>query len=234
MGLNLLILAVDTSTTSGSIALVDSGMVLAGKDEPNVRAHAQWLMPAIDALFNTVDHAIEDVGLFAIGVGPGSFTGLRIGVSTVKGLAWSLNKPVAGVSTLRALAMNIRTPGTLLCPVLDARKKELYAALYRVVGDGGAVEELLSDRAIAPKALYADIAQRAKDEEVLFLGTGLDRYRRDIEENVEMAGFALEADWRIRAVNIAALAALEGARHMEAPMLVPLYKRSSEAELKRF
>ena len=227
------ILAIDTSTTSGSIALVDSGELLASRDEPYVKAHAKWLMPAIDTLFSSINQTIEDVDVFAIGVGPGSFTGLRIGVSTVKGLAWSLGKPVVGVSTLKALAMNINTDGALICPVLDARKKELYAALYRVDGEGSIVEELISDRAIAPKKLYGELAGRTQGESVLFLGSGLNAYKDDIEENVDCAIFAPEDNWRIRAENIARLAALDGAHMMDATELVPLYKRKSEAEVKQ-
>lgn len=228
----MLILALDTSTTSGSIALTRSGEVLAKVDESKVKAHAEWLMCAIDQLFSTVDETIGDVDLFAIGVGPGSFTGLRIGVSTIKGLAWSLDKPVVGVSTLRALAMNITAPGTLLCPVLDARKKELYAALYRVGGDKGELLELLSDSAIAPKSLYDKISGISKGEEVLFLGSGLEKYAEDIERQVERATFAPEDSWLIRAVNIAKLATLEGAKRGSPQALVPLYRRRSEAELK--
>lgn len=228
----MLILALDTSTTSGSIALTRAGKVLAIVDESRVKAHAKWLMPAIDQLFSAVEETIEEVDLFAIGVGPGSFTGLRIGVSTVKGLAWSLGKPVVGVSTLRALAMNIKPPGIIICPVLDARKKELYAALYRAGGDKGELTELLSDSAIAPDALYSKIAEISGTGEVIFLGTGLDQYKEDIETNVERATFAPEEDWLIRAINIAALATLEGAKRLEAGALVPLYRRRSEAELK--
>lgn len=230
----MLILAIDTSTTSGSIALTHEGRLLAEMSEDNVEAHARWLMPAIDKLFSLVEQMIEDVDLFAITVGPGSFTGLRIGVSTVKGLAWSLGKPVVGVSSLRALAMNA-APNTLLCPVLDARKKELYAALYRVEGEKGEFEELLKDSAIAPDALYSQIGEilaRSVDESVLFLGPGLDKYKDDIERNVKMASFAPESDWRIKAENIAHLALREGAVRIEPAELVPLYKRRSEAERK--
>lgn len=226
------ILAIDTSTTSGSIALVRSGRVLANICEANVPAHAQWLMCAMDELFSTIEATIEDVDRFAITVGPGSFTGLRIGVSTVKGLAWSLGKPVVGVSTLRALVMNITGQRALLCPVLDARKKELYAALYRVDEEGRISKELIHDMAIAPADLYDKIAGLSFDESVLFLGSGLEKYKSDIEKNVINSKIAPEDLWQIRAVNIAKLAALDGAETMEPGALVPLYKRRPEAELK--
>ncbi len=225
------ILAVDTSTTSGSIALTDEATLVAQKSEPFVEAHAKWLMRSIDELFSTIDLTIEDVDLFAIGVGPGSFTGLRIGVSTVKGLAWSLDKPVVGVSTLRALAMNITENGALICPVLDARKKELYTALYRADA-GGVLEEVMGDRAMAPAALYEEIAGFAGEESPVFLGSGLEEYREKIESSVKGAKFAPQDLWRIKAVNIAILATLDDAKMIKAFELAPLYKRRSEAEIK--
>lgn len=226
----LLILAVDTSTTSGSIALTNSGKLVAQMSEPKVEAHAKWLMRAIDELFSTIEFTIEDVDLFAIANGPGSFTGLRIGVSTVKGLAWSLDKPVVGVSTLRALAMNITEAGALICPVLDARKKELYTALYRSNG-GGVLEEVMGDRAIAPAVLFAEIKGLSGDDSPVFLGTGLEAYKEKIETSVKGAKIAPDELWRIKAVNIAALSTLSGAKSIKAIELAPLYKRRSEAEI---
>lgn len=226
----MLILAVDTSTTSGSIALTDDCELVAEMSEPVVEAHAKWLMRAIDELFSAIEPTIEDVDLFAIGVGPGSFTGLRIGVSTVKGLAWSLDKPVVGVSTLRALAMNITEVGALICPVLDARKKELYAALYRSKAEAE-TEVVMGDRAMAPAVLFDEIAGLLGDKSPIFLGTGLNEYRDSIESSVKGAKFAPEELWRIKAANIAILATLDGTKPTKANELAPLYKRRSEAEI---
>jgi tRNA threonylcarbamoyladenosine biosynthesis protein TsaB len=226
----LLILAVDTSTTSGSIALTNEGTLVAEMSEPKVEAHAKWLMRSIDELFSTIEPTIEDVDLFAIANGPGSFTGLRIGVSTIKALAWSLDRPVVGVSTLSALAMNITEVGALICPVLDARKKELYTALYRISVAGG-LEEVMADRAIAPEKLFAEIDRLSGGESPIFLGLGLEAYKEQIESSVKGAVFAPEELWRIKAVNVARLATGERAKEVEASELAPLYKRRSEAEI---
>lgn len=228
------ILAIDTSTTSGSIALVDSGKVIKTKEEKYVEAHAKWLMRAVEALFYEAGRSIDEIDLIAIAVGPGSFTGLRIGVSTVKGLAWASNKPIVGVSTLRALAMNIRERPALICPVLDARKKQVYAALYRASAANGDFEEVMGDRAITPALLCEEIAQRSagKGEAPVFLGGGLNEYREIIVSGVPKAEFAPQDEWLIRAVNIALLVELGNAEPISAHNLVPLYRRRSEAEIK--
>lgn len=228
------ILAIDTSTTSGSIALVESGKVIVKKDEERVEAHAKWLMGAIEVLFEEAGTTIKDIDIIAIGTGPGSFTGLRIGVSTVKGLSWALGKPTYGVSTLRALAMNVTGPA-LICPVLDARKKQVYAALYRVNSSSNEanddLEEVMGDQAISVAGLCEEIERRGKGEAPVFLGTGLEQYKDSLLSSVEGAKFAPKEDWRIRAVNIALIAERDGSEPIPPESLVPLYRRKSEAEI---
>src|SRR4030042_1800262 len=142
----MLILAVETSTSAGSLALMDAP--LAGKDSEaegkclaehtlNLPGtHSEKLMPAIDNLLREASLSLREIGGIALALGPGSFTALRIGVSTVKGLAYALRVPVVGVPTLDALAQNVRFAPFPVCPVLDARKKEVYAALFRGEGEG--------------------------------------------------------------------------------------------------
>ncbi|MEK7828599.1 MAG: tRNA (adenosine(37)-N6)-threonylcarbamoyltransferase complex dimerization subunit type 1 TsaB, partial [Deltaproteobacteria bacterium] len=101
------ILAIDTSTASGSIALLDDDQIIAELTTCTQKTHVERLLPLIKILLSSINTKIEDVDGFALTIGPGSFTGLRIGLAAIKGLAWSLNKPVVGVSTLEALAMNI-------------------------------------------------------------------------------------------------------------------------------
>ena len=102
------LLSVDTSSSSGSIALVDGGSLVSLWNSGDVGRHAEWLLPSIDAMLKSSGMTVRDIDRFAVATGPGSFTGLRIGVSVIKGLAWSLGKPVCGVSTLKALALNLR------------------------------------------------------------------------------------------------------------------------------
>ena len=225
-----MILAIATSTTSGSVALVDSCKVIAATQKAHVEAHAKWLMGSIDALLSDADITLTDIELIAIGTGPGSFTGLRIGVSTVKGLSWALSKPIVGVSTLRALALNVKGPA-LICPVLDARKKQVYTALYRNNGTDGTLEEVMEDVSLTPVRLCEEIEKLSKGEAPVFLGSGLNVYMDVITEGVPGAGFAPKDDWLIRAENIALIAAGVNAETIPAEALVPLYRRRSEAEI---
>ena len=125
------ILALDTATQSCSVAIIDNGSLLAELTRLNRRTHSRHLMDLIDMVCQMSDLKIGDVDGFAVTIGPGSFTGLRIGISTIKGLAFPLNKPVVGVSSLDALAWQCAQSAYLICPLLDARKKEVYACRYR-------------------------------------------------------------------------------------------------------
>ncbi|MEE9614882.1 MAG: tRNA (adenosine(37)-N6)-threonylcarbamoyltransferase complex dimerization subunit type 1 TsaB [Thermodesulfobacteriota bacterium] len=246
------VLALDTSSTSGSMAVVRDGIVEAETNIEHVGTHGVWLMGALDALMKDAGLSLRDIDLFALSVGPGSFTGLRIGVSTVKGLAWALGKgkkgkkggkEVAGVSTLDALSMNAPSDGSLVCPLLDARKGEIYAALYRpgngskdAGGEGGeggwGMETLLPGCALKPEELIEQLLKFGPGP-VTFLGGGLKPYSGYIRDSIKDAVFAPEELWRVRAVNVASLA-LEGfGERMSPEALSPLYLRKSEAELKK-
>ena len=233
--LYVLILAVDTSTTSGSMALVEDGRLVSEWTVGDVGTHADWLMRNIGRMLEGSSVTPEALDVLAVASGPGSFTGLRIGVSTVKGLAWALGKKVVGVSTLKALAMNLLYANGPVCPVLDARKKEVYAALYRPSGDG--FEVLLPERAIQPAKLLDEIEELFRAGElsapVYFTGTGLTVYGKAVTERLSEARLAPEPLWHIRASSVARLA-LEAAASgaVEPSALSPVYLRKSEAELK--
>lgn len=222
------ILAFDTSSISGSVALMDGARLLAEWNTGGVGTHSNWLMPAIEGLIGSAGVRLADIGLFAVDNGPGSFTGLRIGISTVKGLAWAMNKKVVGVSTLEALALNLRYSRMPVCPVLDARKGEVYAALYRSTGDG--MEAVMKDCALSPAALFERL--REVQGPVVFLGNGLTVYSEEIRKNVKDAVVALPALWSMRACNIASLAFERAANAVSPLKLAPLYLRKSEAEIK--
>jgi tRNA threonylcarbamoyladenosine biosynthesis protein TsaB len=224
------ILAFDTSSTSGSIALLDDGRLIGECTAGDVGTHADWLMPAVDALLKSSSARINEIDLFAAGVGPGSFTGLRVGISAVKGLAWSLKKNVAGVSTLKALALNLRYSGPLVCSVLDARKGEIYAALYGFSGDKPDI--LLEESALPPDKLFRSLQTKANGRQIVFLGSGLKAYSGAIKGAFKDAVFAPEPLWHVRASNIAILASEDGARNVAPEVLSPVYLRKSEVELK--
>jgi tRNA threonylcarbamoyladenosine biosynthesis protein TsaB len=228
---------------------VKDGRLVAELTSGDVGTHSNWLMPNISALLAGVNVDPGEVDYIALTNGPGSFTGLRIGVSVVKGLAWVLGKKVIRVSTLEALAYNLRYCSTLVCPVLDARKNEVYAALYRFTGDnGGKAEAVMEDSALSPERLIerlngiADSSGHAMPAghavPVIFTGNGLDRYRDLFVDRVKGALFAQPPLWHVRASNVAEIAfeavktGEETVAVIEPAVLKPLYLRKSEAELK--
>lgn len=188
-----------------------------------------WLLPSIEALLERASLKISELDLFAVTVGPGSFTGLRIGISTVKGLAWPLGKKVIGISSLAALSMNIPYSSKTVCPVLDARKGEVYAALYET--SSGSPRVVLDEAAMTIAALCKEIKDRGLEGSVVFLGAGLDVYSKEIAERLPQAVLARGLG-AIRASTVGALA-FERAGEAKGPhLLSPVYLRKSEAEIK--
>ncbi len=230
-----MILAIDTSSSSGSIALLDAeGRLLAERTVGSAGPHARWLLGGIASLLR--DHGLTtgDIERYALAIGPGSFTGLRIGVSTIKGLAWSAGRPVTPVCTLRALAMNAPYPGGLVCPILDARKSEVYAAVFASSGAG--LRPVMEPSALRPGGLVERIEAARREAPfsegpVLFLGTGLGVYGDFFEKACAGALLAPEPLWHIGAANIALLALEQGAPAKDPIEIAPLYLRKSEAEL---
>ena len=162
------ILGVDTSTPIGSVGLINGERFIAEHTLSIVKAHSSRLMPAIDQILKWADLTVNDLDACAIGIGPGSFTGIRIGVGTIKSLCYALKKPIIGVSTLEAIAYNLRYTDRLICPILDARKDEVYGAVFR----GGQNLLRKSDDLCAPiESLLNQINDAA-----IFVGDGLQRY----------------------------------------------------------
>lgn len=186
-------------------------------------------MPSIEALLDRASQKLSEIDLFAVTVGPGSFTGLRIGISTIKGLAWPLGKKTVGVPTLAALAMNLPYSSKAVCPVLDARKGEVYAALYDTAS--GSPRALLDDAALKVEALCDEIKNRHLEGSVVFLGTGLDVYSKEIRERLPEAAFASGLS-SIRASVVGAIAYAGAGEANEPMVLSPVYLRKSEAEIK--
>jgi len=134
------ILNIETSTSICSVALAEKGEVIAYKENPDERSHASQLTPFIEEVLSVADVEPGYLEAIAVSKGPGSYTGLRIGISTAKGMAWALDKPLIGIDTLQCLAAGFKAtyPGllspknTLLCPMIDARRMEVYTALYNI------------------------------------------------------------------------------------------------------
>lgn len=224
--MNVLTLAVDTSSLSGSVALLEDGSCLAEDTCVNAGLHAKWLLPSIDGLLKVVGTQIEKIDIFALTIGPGAFTGLRIGISTVKGLARALGKEVSGVSTLAALAMNFKETGMMVCPVLDARKGEVYAAVYSFTD--GRISCLMKDASFTPAALISRVRDIAGGP-VQFVGGGAALYAEIIKKDLKSAEIAPIDASVVRASNVGLLAYGGDEIIRGAPTLItPVYLRNSD------
>jgi tRNA threonylcarbamoyladenosine biosynthesis protein TsaB len=215
-------LALETSTLAGGVALVDGERVI-GEYLLDVRVtHSERLMPAIDRLLTDAGWTVADLDGLAVAVGPGSFTGLRIGLSTAKGLAWARGIPLAAVPTLDAMAASLPFSGWPVCPVLDARKGEVYCSLYR--WDGMAMSRQWDYLALAPDELAARLG-----EPTVLLGDGaagvVSRHVRLAPPHRRLPSAA--------AVAVLGLARFRAGETVSAAELSPLYLRPSQAELKR-
>jgi len=226
----LKILSIDTSSSSGSIALLEDRTVLSEWSVKETGTHSNWLHDAIKSHLESAGCPVSSIDLFAIDVGPGSFTGLRIGISTIKGLAWPLGRKVVGVSTLAALSMNAPYSSKMVCPLLDARKGEVYAALYDM--STGAPRLVLAEAAMKPEALVKEITGRNLSDDVLVLGAGISAYAELFAESLPGAALAPPHLWQIRASNVGLLAFDMLHQAVTPGELSPVYLRKSEAELK--
>ncbi len=181
------VLGIDTSTTFGSIGLIEEGRVVAECLLDAPITHSERLLTAIEGILQQSRRAVWEVDGWAVSLGPGSFTGLRIGLSTAKGLAYATGKPILGIPTLDALASQVGPTPYLVCPMLDARKKEVYTALYRY-DESDKLCRLSAYQAVKPKALVADM-----DEKTIFLGEGARTYRRELQEGMSLRAIFLPA-----------------------------------------
>ena len=222
-------LAIDTATRSAGVALLEDENILA---EYYVRlrlTHSDSVLPAIEAILSASGLGISDVELFALTHGPGSFTGLRVGAGIVKGLALSTGGVIVGVSTLDALAQNLAFASCLVCPILDAKKGQIYTALYRPA-EKGRLEKIESDQAVDPAVFLSKI-----EGPVIFLGDGVPVYGSLIRELLPSKAFFAPANLQYIRPSAVALLGLEKYRRGEIVDLmtfVPRYIRRSEAEIK--
>lgn len=168
----MLVLGIDTSAIVCSVGLLSDETCLVSRTVSDGLTHSETLLPLIKELLSDGKVGLSELDGISISHGPGSFTGLRIGISAVKGLAISQNIPCIGVSTLEALAMNaIACEGAVLCPVMDARRGEFYNALFRV--ENGKLIRLSEDRAISGECLSEELKTF---DQVLILGDGAGKF----------------------------------------------------------
>jgi tRNA threonylcarbamoyladenosine biosynthesis protein TsaB len=225
-----LILAIESATPCGSVALVDGGVVVRETFLPPGRQASGTLGSAIEGLFPQGGPSPRGVACVAVSAGPGSFTGLRVGMSAAKGLCLGWGVPIVLVPTLAALASRFRGTGRTICPVLDARKKEVYAAFFR--WEGGTLSRLSPDMALSPDA----VPGRAPEGSVLFCGDAVGPYgpvfRSLLGGRAELIS-GPEGLPRAGAVGLLGEAAFREGAAEDARAAVPRYLRLSEAETSR-
>lgn len=220
------ILAVDTSSKAASAALVEDDKLICEITLNNKLTHSQTILPIIDDVLKRGEVSPAEVDLFAVSSGPGSFTGLRIGVTTVKGLAHAVNKPVVSVSTLEALAYNLPACPYIIAPIMDARREQVYNALYRF-DDNHCIKEIAAPRAISLSECIEEV--KGYKERTVFLGDGVNVFRNQILS--ALGDTAYIAPQNVCEQHAAAVA--EAAKHKESihySELVPVYLRKSQAE----
>lgn len=173
----MMILAVDSSASPASVALTKDGQ-LVGEYFINTKCtHSQTLMSMIESLLNTTETDKNNIDVLAVNVGPGSFTGVRIGVSAVKGMAMALNKPCAAISTLEAMAYSAVMFDGVVCAIMDARCNQVYNALFET--HNGTVTRLTEDRALSINDLQKELLQY--NQKIMLLGDGADLFFRSFE-----------------------------------------------------
>ena len=225
----MIILAMDSTAQTASVAVCDGERLLAEYTLNNGNTHSETLLPMVETMLGALSLTVDEVDLFAVSEGPGSFTGVRIGVATLKGLAFGRGKPCVGVSTLEALAYNLVDCGGMICPVMNARRAQVYTALFS--SDGSTLTRQMPDTAISIAELDAMLAE--KNMPVRFCGDGYD---------VTLAGLqrtqAIGVSERLRYQSAYAVAQV--ARRMaeqgdvqDDVSLAPTYLRMPQAERER-
>ena len=225
----MLILAMDSTAVAASVALLDNGAPLAAFHLNNGNTHSETLLPMAESVLRCTGKTVNDIDLFAVSAGPGSFTGVRIGVATVKGLAFGKGKPCVGVSTLEALAENLVPTGGLLCPVMNARRGQVYNALFHV--ENGVLTRLCPDRALSVEELEAELLTYS--EPVTLCGDGAELVKNSFTKcDVALPPLTLMEQNAVSVALCAARMAKEGKTCTDKE-LKPVYLRMPQAERER-
>jgi tRNA threonylcarbamoyladenosine biosynthesis protein TsaB len=221
------ILAVDTSTSTCTVGVANADGILAESVGSNGQTHARQLMGMIHSTLTDSGIPVQEIDGFAVVTGPGTFTGLRIGIGTIKGLAYALSRPVIGVNSLAALAAQADLPTKFVCPVMDARRSEVYYGLY--VFEEGEPAQVGKHGVVPPLELAKSIRASCQ-----FIGKGARLYRETFEAALgSLSQFSHPCRDTIRAETIARLALKRFQKNetQKLPAVVPYYIRRSDAEL---
>jgi tRNA threonylcarbamoyladenosine biosynthesis protein TsaB len=227
------VLAIDTSTFVGTVAVVEAGELLAEASASVRASHGETLLPQIARVVEQSGLSLNEIELFAVGIGPGSFTGLRIGVATAKGLALAQQRPLIGITSLRCLARGMSAGAGLIAPVLDAHKGEVYCAAYALGSEGELVPRLAPFHA-PPAEAAARLAAEAAGERLWVAGSGLTRYGAVLSDGLG-PGFRRAPQFcdvpRAACLAHEALRELERSGPSDLAALEPMYLRPSDAKL---
>jgi len=227
----LLILAFETSAKAASVALTENGKLLGESYQNTGLTHSQTLMVMAEDLLKQCGKTVADITAVAVAEGPGSFTGVRIGVAAAKGFAWGRELPCHGISTLEAMAVSLGAFEGHICACMDARRNQVYNALFLV--DGGTVERVTEDRAIALADLKTELEHI--DGPIFLVGDGANLTYKTLSG--EIPNLILPPEHRLhqRAVGVALLAEKQQAagNSGDANALSPNYLRLSQAERER-
>ena len=226
------ILMIDTSGPACGVAVMKDGSIVCELQLTSGKTHSQRVMPMVDQALSMCEMTVSDIDLFGAVVGPGSFTGVRIGVSSVKALAHAAGKPCIGVDALEALAANVTGFDGVICPILDARAQQVYGAMFE---SGMPPKRLMEDEA-EKLTLFLDRVE-ATGRKAMFLGDGAPAFEAAIRERLgEKACFAPAQHVGLRAASACALAqeyAKDEANLKDCMTLLPLYLRAPQAERER-
>jgi len=230
------ILALDSSGLVASVAVVEEDNLLAEYTVNYKKTHSQTLLPMLNEIAGMIELDLASIDAIAVAAGPGSFTGLRIGSATAKGLGQALDKPLISVPTVDAMAYNLYGTDKLVCPIMDARRSQVYTGIYKFIGqeDGYQLVPLKGQMAVSVKELTEMLDEIG--EEVIFLGDGVPVYRNIIDQQMKTAHTYAPAHLnKQRASAVACLGAIyfkegksETARDHQ-----PDYLRLSQAERER-
>lgn len=230
------ILAVDSSGLVASVAVVEDGVTLAEYTMNYKKTHSQTLLPMLNEIKEMVDLDLSSIDYIAVAAGPGSFTGLRIGSATVKGMGLALKKDIVEVPTLEGLAFNLCGTDKYVCPLMDARRNQVYTGIYRFTTEDHEwkMEAVCEQCAVDVREIIAICNELG--HEVIFLGDGVPVYKKQIEELMSVPySFAPANMNRQRAASVGTLAckyAKEG-KSVSAAAHEPEYLRKSQAERER-
>ena len=223
------ILALDSTAEVSSVCVCEGEKLICEITVNTGNTHSQTLLPAVEQTLKMAEMSVNDIDVFACSTGPGSFTGVRIGVATVKGIAYGKNKPCVSVSTLEALAYNLVGNNGLICPVMNARRSQVYNAMFK--SEDGSLTRFCDDRALAISELDEELA--GKTEPIYLSGDGYEITEKGFK-NTKIA-YVPERQRYQSAYSVAqvALKKYEAGEYVDDAALVPIYLRPSQAERER-